>query len=109
MVVEHHRRISQAFQLPTFKALGLYPYQREVAVKGALFPHYILGIELPDTNKFFINSHIINIGNQEYDFLQVAKDGIPIDQSTFSSHIFDTGYIRWAETDLRGNFNQFNV
>ncbi|MFT6916578.1 MAG: hypothetical protein ACJAWL_002919 [Motiliproteus sp.] len=106
-VSDHHQWVITGCNLPTYKALGLYPRQREVAVKGALFPHFILGVELISEKKFVVNSHFHEI--DESDFEQVSKVGFSIDQSDFAERIFDTGYIRWGQKDLNGNFYQTDV
>ena len=102
-VADHHQRIAYAIRLPTYKAMGLFPKQREVSVKGALFPHFMLGIELVDDQKFIVNSHFPEFDNSS-NFLMVARNGFMIDQSEFRTRIFDTGYVRWGQTDLNGNF-----
>lgn len=107
-VADHHQRIAYAIGLPTYKATGLFPKQREVSVKGALFPHFILGIELVDDEIFIINSNFNKYDNRE-DFERVARQGFIIDQSDFHSRISDTGYIRWGQTDLNGNFESNDV
>lgn len=106
-ISEQHRGIAFELRLPTYYALGLFPSQKEVSIKGALFPHFLLGIELVDEKKFIVNSHIENIYNVGLE--QAMRSGIPIDQSDFENRIFDTGYIRWGQTDLQGNFEQFDV
>ncbi|MCC5883623.1 MAG: hypothetical protein JJU25_13425 [Halomonas sp.] len=107
-VADHHQRIVYAIGLPTYKAAGLFPKQREVSVKGALFPHFILGIELVDDRKFIISSNFKEYGSR-VDFERVARKGFMIDQSDFHNSIFDTGYIRWGQTDLNGNFESNDV
>lgn len=107
-VADHHQRIADKIGLPTYKATGLFPRQKEVSVKGALFPHFILGIELVDDEKFIINSNFNELSNRG-DFEIVAKQGFSIDQSDFHNRIFDTNYIRWGETDLDGNFESNDV
>ncbi|WP_112478901.1 hypothetical protein [Vibrio variabilis] len=106
-VSEHHQRIVTGCGLPTYKSLGLYPRQREVAVKGALFPHFIIGIELVSEKRFVVNSQLFNVDFA--DFEQVSRQGFPIDQRDFSERVFNTGYIRWGQTDLEGNFAQSDV
>ncbi|MEJ8756799.1 hypothetical protein WG947_07335 [Pontibacter sp. H259] len=106
-IIGHHLCIVEALQLPTFRVHGLYPNQQEVAVKGALFPHYILGVDLIGERRFIINPNIAHISEQ--DFFSVSTNGIPVDQSDFNSTIFDTGYKRWGETDGEGNFQQFEI
>lgn len=107
-VADHHQRIAYAVQLPTYKAMGLFPKQREVSVKGALFPHFMLGIELIDDQKFIVNSNFSEFDNSS-DFDRVARQGFTIDQSEFHTRVFDTGYIRWGQTDLAGNFDSNDV
>ncbi|MCC5824874.1 hypothetical protein [Alkalimonas sp.] len=107
-VADHHQRIVNALRLPTYKSTGLFPKQQEVSVKGALFPHFILGIELVDEKKFVINSNFNEYDNK-LNFESVSRQGFFIDQSDFHSRIFDTGYIRWGQTDLAGNFESNDV
>ena len=104
---DHHQLVVSDCGLPTYKSLGLYPNQKEVAVKGALFPHFILGVELVAEKKFVVNSHAQHI--HEYQYEEISKSGFPIDQTDFAERIFNTGYIRWVQTDLNGNFNQTDV
>jgi len=106
-VAEHHHRIAYEAALPTYKATGLFPHQKEVSVKGALFPHFILGIELVDEGKFIANTHCFNDDNQ--DFERISQFGFAIDQSNFENEIFDTSYIKWVQTDLNDNFDSHNV
>ena len=107
-VADHHQQIAYAMGLPTYKPTGLYPKQKEVSVKGALFPHFILGVELVNERKFIINSNF-NEFNNRVDFERVARQGFEIDQSDFHARIFDTGYIRWGQTDLAENFESNDV
>lgn len=106
-VSDHHQWVVSGCGLPTYKSLGLFPHQKEVAVKGALFPHFIIGVELVSEKKFVVNSHLLYIC--ENDFEQVGRFGFPIDQRDFAERIFNTGYIRWGQTDLAGNFAQSDV
>lgn len=98
----HQQKIVSQYNLPIYKAEGLYPEQKEFAVKGGLFPHFILGIELVSEKKFVVNSHFKN--SSRNDFEQISKTGFNIDQSDFDKSIADTGYKGWIETDLNGNF-----
>ena len=106
-VIDQHQRIVSACHLPTYSAFGLFPDQKEIAVKGALFPNFILGIELVDANQFIVNSHVANMAEEAIN--NVARLGIPVEQADFSERIFDTGYIRWAQTDSEGKFREFDV
>ncbi len=90
--------------LPNYNSLGLYPDQNEVGVKGALLPHFILGIELASEKKFLVNPHLRNI--DENDFEKVAEKGFWIDQGEFVNRLAETAYIRWGGTDLEGNFEE---
>ncbi|HEC59848.1 MAG TPA: hypothetical protein ENI24_09815 [Methylophaga sp.] len=107
-VADHHQRIAYEIGLPTYKPTGLFPKQREVSVKGALFPHFILGVELVNERKFIINSNFCEHDNRA-DFERIARHGFTIDQSDFHNRLFDTGYIRWGQTDLAGNFESNDV
>jgi len=107
-VADHHQLIASKIGLPTYKAVGLFPKQREVSVKGALFPNFILGIELVDDRKFIVNSNFIEM-DRRVDFERVSRQGFLIDQSDFENRIFNTGYIRWGQSDLAGNFESHDV
>ena len=106
-IVGHHQKVVYACGLPTYKVYGLFPKQKEVSVKGALFPHFLIGVEVLEDKVFLVNSHLMR--TDEADFEQVVKTGIPIDQRHFEERICDTGYIRWGQADLNGNFDQWDV
>ncbi|EBJ6041368.1 hypothetical protein AAF129_002790 [Salmonella enterica] len=106
--IEHHAKIIYAMGLPAYLPKGLYPEQNEIAVKGALFPHFLLGIELVRENKFIINSNFTKMNNMN-NIRSIAQHGFNIDQTDFEKTIFDTGYIRYGETDGNGAFSSYNV
>ncbi|EMF0720249.1 hypothetical protein V2E67_004490 [Citrobacter freundii] len=106
--IEHHEKIIYATGLPAYSPKGLYPEQNEIAVKGALFPHFLLGIELVGKDKFIINSHFTSANNMN-NIQSIVQHGFNIDQTDFEKTIFDTGYIRYGETDGDGVFSSYNV
>jgi len=93
--------------LPRYKAHGLFPKQKEVCVKGALFPHFILGVELLDKRMFVVNPLSINLDCEEHE--SVLHRGFNVDHSDFEKRMLETAYQSYAQTDLNGNFEQYNV
>ncbi len=97
----------QNLGLPTYNPMGLYPEQNEVGVKGALFPSFILGIELLAQKQFIINPYISLIHEEMMDMF--VPQGIPVNQDLFEKNIFHTGFKRWVQTDGSGSFTQQDV
>nr|WP_314431766.1 hypothetical protein [uncultured Pantoea sp.] len=106
--IEHHKNVIIATNLPLYHPKGLFPSQNEIAVKGALFPNFILGIELVGQNKFIINNNFIKNGNMN-DNESISRHGFDIDQSNFKKDIFDTGYIRYGEVDGERDFSSYDA
>ncbi|EOB3677329.1 hypothetical protein ACHELX_004230 [Vibrio vulnificus] len=106
-ISEHHQSIVVSCGLPTYKPYGLFPSQREVAIKGALFPHFIIGVELLDKKQFVVNSYALDLDENQFDY--IARSGFDIDQSNFAQRILDTAYLAYGQTDLNGNYQQINV
>lgn len=100
-----HESIVTQFGLPTYEPRGLFPEQQEVAVKGALFPHFILGVELIDENLFVVNDAVREISAENYG--NVLKYGFGIDQKDFLKRVKNTAYKYYAAADINGNFEQF--
>lgn len=106
-VADYHQRLVHSVGLPTYKPAGLFPRQQEISVKGALFPHFMLGVELVNEKKFIVNPNACRLNESE--FANVAKHGFFIDQADFQNKIQDTGYTRWVQTDQVGNFESHEV
>ncbi|MEB3309502.1 MAG: hypothetical protein VKJ02_04665 [Snowella sp.] len=101
-----YHKIASDKGLPTYQPFGLFPEQLEVSVKGAFFPCFMMGVKQVD-NEFVINSHIFNIKDKDYE--SVSKYGIPVQQEDFMNSILASQYRRFISSDLRGNFEQFEV
>lgn len=106
--IEHHKKVVYGTGLPRYFPKGLYPEQNEIAVKGALFPQFILGIELVGEDKFIINNNFIKGVNMN-NIKSISQYGFHIDQSNFERDIFDTGYIRYGEVDGERDFSSYDV
>ncbi|HJW18912.1 MAG TPA: hypothetical protein VJ499_17400, partial [Flavisolibacter sp.] len=94
--------------LPTFAGKSLYPAQNEVAIKGALFSHHILGVMAisPDNEEVFVaNPHLFNKQNSHTSILR----GLRIDQSDFYNKLKKTNYYRGVGTYLDGNYHTLNI
>jgi|GEM_PF-388261 len=96
----HYRAIQRNKEiqvpLPTYRGISLYPNQYEVSVKGALFPHHILGVMIERRNgqsDFVVNPHIFDERNSIHSILT----GLQIDQSDFEQELNKTGYKRGVQ------------
>lgn len=76
-------------------ATDWYPKQKEVAIKGALFPHFILGFHDLEYNYFVVNPHIFEQPEHLLDC--VPKDGLIINQENFEEMIRSTSYAGYVE------------
>lgn len=85
--VSLERKIAQKYGLPTYKIYP-YPYQREITILGGIFPHFIMGIEIEHSNKFYPNPNIFKKDITKDTFLY----GLDIDQSNFDDVISSTNY-----------------
>ncbi|CAA9370324.1 MAG: hypothetical protein AVDCRST_MAG68-5686 [uncultured Gemmatimonadetes bacterium] len=93
--------------LPSPPLFGLFPAQQEVAVKGALLPHFIIGVRDLTSDQFVPNPHLFVNHGLVPD--EICEHGIPIDQSRFTDTIFDTGYGGFLEAERTGDFRDFSV
>ena len=69
---------------------NFYPKQYEVAVKGALFPHFILGLFDLESDSFVVNPHVFKQEDQHVPL--IPQQGFFIDQENFDDTIKETGY-----------------
>ena len=79
----------QNLELPTYTH-DLYPEQKEVAIIGALFPHFIFGIHNIKNELFQVNPHIFT--RENFDIYKILEDGFDIDQENFHQEVIKTGY-----------------
>lgn len=87
--------------LPTYGSV-LYPKQEEVAIKGALFPHFIIGLYDLKSGQFVVNPHIFNQSDNELSL--VPTRGLTINQVDFDEFLRDTNYARGIELYRGGYF-----
>ncbi|WP_208624153.1 hypothetical protein [Prosthecochloris sp. ZM] len=87
--------------LPIYEGASLYPDQNEVAIKGALFSHHILGMMVVGENRFIANPHLFKEGNSVDSF----STGLNFDQSNFEKDLCGTGYKRGVGTFLDGYYH----
>lgn len=69
---------------------NFYPDQDELAIKGALFPQFILGLEDLENNYFVLNPHLFNLSQPSLGYVPI--NGIQIDQTQFEQTLEDTQY-----------------
>ncbi|MGO9015584.1 MAG: hypothetical protein ACLQF0_11450 [Dissulfurispiraceae bacterium] len=106
-IIEEHQHIVNKRKLPIYQPFGLFANQTEVAVKGALFPQFLYGIELVEGNQLMVNPHILSLRKNQ--FKEAIKTGVTIDQSDFHNKIFQTGFIRWVQADENGHYEQHDL
>jgi hypothetical protein len=78
-----------------------YPEQFEVAIKGALFPHFIFGLFDFERDYFIINPHIL----KQSDISYILKKGLYIDQSGFNKMIEQTSYTGYVERNCSEKYS----
>lgn len=85
-----------------------YEDEEEYSVKRALFPHFILSIDLYDENikkyKTIYNPEICKCNIEE-----VLKSGFSIDQGNFDEFIRKVRYKSYTQQDNDGNFKEASV
>lgn len=93
---------------PTYYSLNLFKkynlpkhrrppfiYQDEESILAGILPHYIIGLETIDDNRFFVNSHILLNPTNRSTFI----NGIDIDQREFEETRRLTRYAKSVQTD----------
>lgn len=86
--------------LPTYKYTALHPSEQEIAIRGALFSCFILGVKDLLRNSFVANPHLFTESNRIDSILR----GLEIDYTDFESGLIDTGYAKGVGTRLDGRF-----
>lgn len=74
--------------IPLYKT-ELYD-SKEIAIKGALFPHYILGLQDLKNDIFIVNPHVFKQPSSR--LVEIPLRGLEIEQNDFDQMINDTGY-----------------
>jgi hypothetical protein len=90
--IKEHNEIIQYYKLPIYGSKGIYPDEKEVSIKAALFPQFILSIGFLKEEKIIINPHI-DFDNME----EILRFGICFDQSDFNLEILTTEYKKSVE------------
>lgn len=85
------------FGLPYLKnQKSIFPEQYEITLRGALFPHNMLGVIHPKDENMTVNPYIFSEENKNID---LSKNSLIIDQSTFEDDLKEmTTYTRWLYT-----------
>ena len=101
---QESQAICEDCNLPTYDKC-FYPQDDEVSIKGALFPHFILGIEDRLDKKFVVNPHIFKQTKNQIPL--IPQKGLFINQENFSDKIINSGYAgyvtRWNDNGLYSN------
>lgn len=92
--IRQEREIITKYDLPKY-SLGPFDYQKEFSVLGGILPHFISGLELMSTNRFYPNPNIFC--NEVSD--QIFITGLEIDQTNFGKVLALTNYRRSLVTD----------
>jgi hypothetical protein len=80
--------ILKKFDIPHY-GTSFFWKQKEVSLKGAVLPHYILGLIDHDKGIFHLNPHLFDANQIDAGLL---VNGFPIDQGDFDKIIRTTGY-----------------
>jgi len=83
-------KLSQDYRskgLPTYST-DIYD-EKEVSIKGGLFPHFLMGYFDLEKYCFVVNPYLFN---QSLSMAKIAEKGFKIDQSDFSGKIRDTNF-----------------
>lgn len=75
-------------QMPTYAGTTLYPSQREITLKGCMFPHLIWGVHDQRNSRFIVNPHMF-VKKQNY-----KNPFLSIDQSAFEKKLNNTNYLK---------------
>lgn len=88
--VEHHSLLTclQNTNLPRYD-FELYPTEQEISVKGALFPHFIVGATDLEKDAFIVNPHLLSMVGH---FDDISKEGVIVNQESFNRFFGSTGY-----------------
>lgn len=85
-----------------------YKDEKEYSIKRALFPHFILCVDLYEENieqyKTIYNPEVCKCNMEE-----VLKSGFSIDQSNFDEFIREVGYKSYTQQDNDGNLEEKRV
>ncbi|MEI6639258.1 MAG: hypothetical protein WCL46_06040 [Chlorobium sp.] len=100
LLMEEYEKELISRGMPTYKNKTLYPEEYEVAIRGALFSCFILGLRVDNWNKFIVNPHLFS-KNNKYDSIIT---GLDIDQNDIATRLVDTGYKGGVCTQLDGRF-----
>lgn len=92
--IQKELQIIRKYNLPNYY-VGPFYYQKELSILGGILPHFISGIELKLTNKFYPNPYIFKNEISEETFL----NGLKIDQGNFDNILRLTNYKRSLITD----------
>ena len=107
LIVNEHHKIVAKVQLPTYQPQGIFPDEKEVAVKGALFPHFITSVSLLSEHKEIINPAILHLNQQDVE--NAVKCGLPVNQDDFEELINSTGYSGYVCSHNNGEFSQVDL
>lgn len=88
--------------LPTYST-EIYPEQREFAVKGGLFPHFLVGVIEPDKRRFVVNNHLFD--NDNSDVYRNTVEGLRVNQSDFMSLLRRSGYVGYLQRHWSGAYS----
>lgn len=102
LYIKEHNELIKELNLPFYGEKGIYPDEKEISIKGALFPQFILSIEFIKEEKIIINPHLKNIEKLD----DILTNGIVFDQSDFNQEIITTDYKKIVKRNLRGELTE---
>lgn len=104
LLMEAYEEVFSSRGMPIYKSKTLHPEEYEVAIRGALFSCFILGLRVDKWSQFIVNPHLFS-KNNKYDSI-IA--GLDIDQHDIAARLVDTGYKGGVCTHLDGRFQTLN-
>jgi len=87
--------------LPAY-TYDVFPNQKEFAVKGGLFPHFLLGVLEPDERRLVLNYHLFEDDNSDIDF--TLAQGLRVNQSSFIGLLRSSGYVGYLTRHWSGAY-----
>lgn len=87
--------------LPTYTK-SFFPKQREILLKGGIFPHYMLGYINLENKEFELNTHFFSTPKT---FKEILINGFDIAQSSFHQKLKETDYESFFYIDPYGDLD----
>lgn len=89
--IQNYTHIIKQNNLPLY--ISPFVYEKELSILPGIFPHYMIGLEIIEGKKFYVNPYLFtNYNINKHTFL----NGLNIDQSRFFDYLKDTSYKKFV-------------